>query len=143
MLMRTNMTEGDERLLRVAQACRESPHPQAFNMGMFVHACGTPACALGHYGARQDLQNVYRVIRSCRFGNDQRDMVAYDLEAARRGAYRPDVDEVAYEHFELDYRQYTELFACDGCGGAQTPEQAADYIERFVARRIAAREALV
>lgn len=65
----------DRRLLNVARALRESPNPKAFTMLRFVHGddsfsntvgsaadwCGTPACALGHYGSRTDLQKIVKI----------------------------------------------------------------------------------
>src|SRR6187551_2522759 len=49
-----------KRLMNVAKALRESPNAGRFDMGCYIHSgseeegeknwCGSPACALGHYG---------------------------------------------------------------------------------------------
>lgn len=131
------------RLLNVARALRESEIPKAFTMRMYTHerdfaggcgcdqcvrecveriaalpsgtTCRTPACALGHYYARPDLQRLGRI--------DDAGKIPYVYD-----------DPPVLRHFGLTYAEATELFAGHGCGDARTPMQAAQYIERFVAR---------
>ena len=116
-----------ERLLNVVRALRESPLPQAFTMVSFVwgsgnqHPCGTPACALGHYAARADLQGAFIVNRT--FGY----MCPTNSELSTCAN--------SMEHFDLTEREHFELFGTDGCGQARTTEQAARYIEAFVDRK--------
>ena len=56
-----------QRLLNVVRALRESPKPKAFSMDWYGYGpneafpCGTPQCALGHYAAREDLQDFLRL----------------------------------------------------------------------------------
>ena len=109
-----------ERLLNVAKALRESPSPEDFDMGTYITDCGTPGCALGHYAAREDLQSLLSLC-----GN--RDI------KFREGGSAWYADSRISEHFELGTPQLEELFDCTGCGRARTTEQAATYIEQFVA----------
>jgi hypothetical protein len=108
-----------QRLLNVARALRESRNPEQFTMGRYVNMCGTPGCALGHYAARHDLQDYFRLNQ-------------HWLESSR-----PDPMEIIYgamDHFEITEKQSDELFSEVGCGNAKTPIQAAEYIEAFVER---------
>ena len=105
-----------ERLLNVAKACRESPNPSMFTMNRYGHNCGTPACALGHYAARGDLQDEFYLSSSGCF-------VAH----GGGGVYMRTL-----EHFGITTDQEDELFGSEGCGCAETPEEAAKYIEQFV-----------
>lgn len=119
-----------ERLLNVAKALRECTGPEDdFDMNTFVHGgCGTPACALGHYAARTDLQSFLHVVQvnaidkyfCMRLVNDDLDL---------------DFVETILDHFDIDNDQFHELFSCDGCGHARSRAAAAEYIERFVAER--------
>lgn len=104
-----------DRLLAAAQAVEESPLPEHFTMKDFFHRCGTPACVLGHYAAREDLQSEYK-LRQTSIG-----WWANGLGTSE-------------EHFEISLDQWDELFAIDGCDGATTPAAAGRYIRDFVAR---------
>lgn len=127
-----------KRLLNVARALRESPNPQKFTMERVFACdyiagedkdgfCGTPACAIGHYAHRKDLQkllkieimyNSYETVAKVRY-SDMRSMTIDD-------------DRIL-EHFGITAGQAIELFSGGGCGKAKTPKQAARYIEQFVA----------
>lgn len=116
-----------ERLLKVAKALRESPKPKAFYMGRYgytsgdAEGCGTPACAMGHYAARRDLQRTFKLSDGELTDND--------------GAVVWHSDHYACQHFEITVSEALELFdGYEGCGKATTAKQAAKYIERFVAR---------
>jgi hypothetical protein len=124
-----------ERLLNVAKALRESQHPDNFTM-CTVHTCGTPACAIGHYASRRDLQQFlqlptrhYETKANIYVGPNAMLIGAW-------GATRPTdgwgLD--AQRHFEITEYQVEQLFGYDGCRGAKTANEAAEYIERFVAR---------
>lgn len=98
--------------------------------------CGTPACALGHYAARTDLQRLLKIV--VKKGSD-------GLSTAQLGFFgqKADVerncptydDNKFFEHFGLDHDGMEELFGGDGCGEAKTALQAAKYIERFVKQK--------
>ena len=121
-----------ERLLNVAKALRESPHAAMFSMVDYAHPdCGTPMCALGHYAARQDLQDflvldharrAYRFASPVFYVNDKSLPVTYDSSQV-------------CIHFGIDTGEAEMLFGPDGCDHADTPNEAAKYIERFVAER--------
>lgn len=117
-----------QRLLNVALACRQSPHPELFTMAMHVHACGTPACAFGHYAARGDLQEDFKLLNPVFYGP----IVERCEGVCSVHGYKVCYDE-AGAHFGLDDAGLEELFGEDGCGNARNAIQAAEYIERFVA----------
>jgi len=123
-----------KRLLNVARALRESPQPAAFTMGDYCYGrhddypCGTPACAVGHYAARRDLQGLFRLSSgTLQILKDRRTYVWVN--------FCDEVDEKAERHFGINSDEWTELFSYAGCDNAQTPEEAAAFIERFVARK--------
>lgn len=110
-----------ERLLNVAKACRETKFPDAFTMEKFGHNCNTPACALGNYAIRDDLQSTFSLRRSGELRpRDEDRFIGFD-------------DDEVLDHFGLTYEQSNELFSPYGCAEAQTPNEAAEFIERFVA----------
>lgn len=90
--------------------------------------CGTPACALGHYGARNHLQPVMRIGETETY-DEKRPALLY-----RNNRCVDFIDQKIQNHFGIDEEQSEELFGCDGCGGARTPIEAARYIEKFVKR---------
>lgn len=117
-----------ERLLNVAKALRESPAPDKFDMDMELHEyCGTPACAWGHYAARKDLQDVWVVKR-------RPTSKYFEVLFADSGHPADYCGESVIDHFGITWGDHTDLFDPGGCGGAETPIEAAEYIERFVAR---------
>lgn len=129
-----------ERLLNVAKALRESPNPAEFSMGTY-QSCGTPACALGHYAARQDLQDDFELGE--KFGIAPRGArSAYDI----RGDTLTYCGREVCSHFGITEGQATQLFADGdpdedegsgipvGCGNPINAVAAAEYIEHFVER---------
>lgn len=128
-----------QRLLNVAKACRESPNPEAFTMRK-VHYCGTPACALGHYAARRDLQQMFQLPtrEALDFNRDRGPLQVYlgscSIIVGAWGATSPSgaLFVHAQHHFGITAAQAEDLFSSRGCGNARTPIEAAKYIERFV-----------
>jgi hypothetical protein len=136
-----------KRLLNVARALEESPVPKAFDMQAFCHNgeerydgnldrflpaidCGTPACALGHYASRRDLQRVFDLGKSGgRFGT------VWGLRVTGKRGLAGFNDRAVLDHFALSKEESAELFDQDGCGDAKTTKQAARYIRKFVARK--------
>lgn len=115
-----------KRLLNVARACRETKTPDLFTMRAFAHPCGTPACALGNYAARRDLQRSFYLV------NRVQGSEPYWLQPAGT-TYTVGFDgQEVHEHFGIDYDESQELFGPNGCRSASTGNKAADYIERFV-----------
>ena len=83
------------------------------------HTCGSPACALGNYAIRRDVQRTFVLNEGG------------DVRAGNRSvSYKRDVT----KHFGITSRQAAELFEATGCDRARTPTQAANYIERFIKR---------
>lgn len=126
-----------QEILDVARALRESVAPaHFFDMkkwgypvvnGFFdkvlgkEHTCGTPACALGHYAVRKDLQSVF------------------DLnlmgELLVNGRVRPLDWSLLAAPFDITDDEARKLFGPKGCDNAQTREQAATYLEAFAERK--------
>lgn len=121
-----------KRLLNVARALEESPKPNAFTMTDFAQQCGTPACALGHYCSRRDLQKAFKL------GGNLVRLWPVDIKQERAIGIS---DRAITEHFGLSndedllVSENEELFGPEGCGGAKTAKQAARYIRKFVARK--------
>lgn len=115
-----------QRLLNVARALRESPDAGKFYMDSYMHPCGTPACALGHYAARRDLQDAF-IVAPASHG-------VGDLTTASGGACYYDHESVC-EHFGVSAPEAARLFSDKGCGGARDALSAAAFIETFAARR--------
>ena len=121
-------TRQANRLLKVAQALRESPSPERFTMDFHIHAtCGTPACALGHYAARADLQRVFKIKTYISARGRQ-----WFHVAGPDGFCAGISDDYILDHFGIGVGEAIRLFDSGGCGNAQTPIAAARYIERFV-----------
>lgn len=112
-----------ERLLNVARALREGK-PENFDMYGYVRGdCGTPACALGHYASRTDLQSFLKIAN----------VDGFDLVYAETGSLCGGYEsERVCDHFDITALEAEEIFHSHGCGGAQTNVEAAEYIERFV-----------
>lgn len=150
----------EKRVLNVAKALREAAAAkQKFDMGKWVfgdsgaiigtgynyetcsydqcneeaNICGTPACALGHYAARTDLQRILKVsvLKNSRGSK----VASMDRFGAEPGSGADFYDEQLMAHFGLTQSEMLELFDADGCGGARTALQAAKYIEKFVKRK--------
>lgn len=81
--------------------------------------CGTPACAIGHFAVRTDLQKSFELRGDTLFykGRD----VGTPAEFRR--------------YFGLSYGEAKLLFSVSGCDKAQTPRQAAKFIRKFIAKK--------
>lgn len=113
-----------KRLLNVAKALRESKNPDMFTMRRFSHPCGTPACALGHYAARGDLQEDFLFDQhSVLVRSDTGDTVWLDEEEG-----------FVMNHFDITEDEVEWLFGEEGCNSAATANEAAEFIEKFVVR---------
>lgn len=124
-----------ERLLNVAKALRESKNPADFTMTTYAQ-CGTPACALGHYAARPDLQDTFKLI------GDREGLYLKNVTHPSCGSSNCYCGSAVCAHFDITPEQATELFASGadeitpvGCGNPANAIEAAEYIERFVAER--------
>ena len=111
-----------KRLLNVARALRESKEPDEFTMAYYGLGCGTPACALGHYAVRSDLQDEFALDKEGDLIDRDGDPVAYADPSVRM-------------HFGITAEQAGDLFSACGCGFAETALEAAEYIERWIAEQ--------
>jgi hypothetical protein len=108
----------------VIKALKETPHADRFSMESWGHPCGTPACAIGNYAARTDLQDELKLIPNER-GWQQ-------LTSARNGMAVA-LDDVS-EMFDLSEVEADILFGPNGCGGANTTEQAVAFLEWYLTK---------
>lgn len=127
--------EGMRRLLELADILDAAPEKRPdgrrrYNQEYYIHPCGTPACALGHWAASRPER--WRFVHAFPF-----------LRESDHGEV-PVVDwyDCSQQDAELDFaitpREAHELFDGDGCCEAQTAHEAAAYIRAFVARQEAA-----
>lgn len=116
-----------KRLENLIRALDESPNPGAFTMDYFAHNFDTPACVLGHYVLRRDLQRVFKLRGG--FPQDSRtgEWISYHFD-------------VVLDHFGINKVEASDLFASGGCGDAKTPEEACAYIKTFIDQRISKSE---
>ena len=138
-----------QRLLKVAQACRETKHPGHFDMDHWgqalynawdmsdeeaMNTCGTPACALGNYAVRRDLQRNFRLDA---YGH-LRSRNGKPIVLTDRNEWPTQHEKFEYlgEYFGITEDEALELFDADGCGNAEDDHiKAAEYIEQFVVRK--------
>lgn len=108
----------------------EEADPWRFTMRQIAHDCQTPACVLGNYAARRDLQRVFRlgVVKQLDDGG-----VIVGLSSAGHGVYFAD-NEVC-SHFGIEPSEADMMFSSQGCNSATTPKAAAAFIRRFVERK--------
>lgn len=125
-----------DRLLKVAIALRESPNPDRFTMRMWGHGCNTPACAMGHYAARADLQDAFMLT-----DRGQLTLSGPAHAALRAQGLHAEMERDYLDHFGISGDEWGELFGWSGCSDAKTANEAADYIVDFVKRKCAALKA--
>lgn len=109
---------------RADQQCKEHRKP-AYNQKRYLHRCGTPACALGHWAAAHpDRWDVFidggPTLKKLDPDNITSGLIAFIT-----------VEHAAYE-FGLTVPQARELFGSHGCGNAKTSQEAAAYIRAFI-----------
>lgn len=91
-----------------------------FNMDKYG-TCGTPACVLGHFAARTDLQRKFVLkheFHTQLFAIDGHEVDYWDGEVR--------------EYFGINAEQAEALFGPEGCDRAQTPAKARRYIRKFI-----------
>lgn len=104
-----------------------------YDQKRFVHECGTPACALGHWAVHNPRRwRVKDGIPAFRGVMDPLSASCYQY-----GARRVEANGVtaATKDFGINLMESVKLFDGDGCGNARKASTAAKYIRRFVARR--------
>ena len=94
-------------------------------------SCGTPACALGHFAARRDLQSFLRLDKK----TGELTYVRKELPSRRARIMRwlgaDYADRRVERYFGLTSSEAVRIFSPQGCNHAKTPLAAADYIEQF------------
>lgn len=116
-------------MLNVAKSLRESPEPEDFEMGGYINQCGTPACALGHYACRPDLQRTLGITKS---RHEYDTIWLKSLKGRRTVDY---ASPTVLKHFGITQDEAEDLFSGNGCDYAETPVEAAKFIEKFVASK--------
>lgn len=123
----TTRAVGNRRLLKLADildkadaAHRKLKQP-TYAQSLFVHPCGTPACAIGHWAAH-NRRRGWRVDVNNSVGS-----------VYKNGNYNTIM--AGIEEFDLGVAEYLRIFGSDGCGHARTGKEAAKFIRRFVAER--------
>lgn len=119
-----------QRLLNAAQSVLDYDHsedkvvPGEIYMGSYIKPCGAPACVLGHYAAREDLQDDFRV--------QYRGIISrWQLTDGGLG-----YDSIQVRaHFNIRLDESLALFGEYGCGNAKHPEQVSEFINNFVAKK--------
>lgn len=103
----------------------EGVKPRDFDMGRYVHSCGSPACVLGYFASRGDLQRKFVITR------DNYDGVNICL----RGTKEPvdHWDRVTHGYFGISEEQAEYLFGAESNEGA-TPAQMRRKIRKFIDR---------
>lgn len=98
-------------------------------LGEPKHKCGTPACAIGNYAARKDLQKTFKL-----FG--PRAGEPGTLASNGSKVLTIESDKVL-NHFGITTSESTKLFSSYGCGNAKTPLAAAKFIRKFIKEKTA------
>lgn len=117
-----------DRLKNVIRALREKKDPKMFSMYTVMHPCGTPACCMGEYASREDLQDEFS-LKSVS-AEDWYEGIGIVLRKTGLGV-SPFGLRVA-SHFGITVADAEDLFGSEGCAFANTPDEAAHYIEEFI-----------
>lgn len=117
------------RMDNVVRVLDEAPTnlKNSLDMGEYFSECGSPACVLGHYASRPDVQRLLRP-------GKRRDSYGGGLmPVAVKSGRRVGLDsEEVLSHFGITYEEAEELFGGEGCGGATTTKAAAKYVKQFI-----------
>lgn len=108
-------------ILDVADAEHRKRGEPAYAQAIVTHACGSPACAIGHWAASNKRRWGVSL-----FGTSVKLL---------KGPYAHDMFSSIEHEFDLSELEAEEIFESYGCGGAKTAKQAAKYIRKFVARK--------
>jgi hypothetical protein len=122
----TTFAEGQARLLELADILDRADEEHrakgepGYSQRRFLHHCGTPSCALGHWAAAHPERWTMMT------GIPGRWMPFNQIDPALTAGMH---------EFCITGGEWEELFEGIGCGGAKTAKQAAAYIREFVKRR--------
>ena len=111
-----------------------------FTMLRYGWSCGTPACVLGTYASRKDVQRTFELAILGQENSRPFDACIRSVNAKPHyDDFLPQViysSQIVLDHFGIGVDEAYELFGSDGCGEAATPAAAARYIRKFVARKL-------
>lgn len=105
-------------ILDTADAQHKAKGERTYRQSIFTHACGTPACALGHYVANTRRGDWSMSRTAVLFGGEPlHDFVPVSAE------------------FGISEDEAMRIFSTFGCDNAKTAKQAARYLRKFVKRK--------
>lgn len=122
--MSTSIELGNERLLKLAAILDTADELHAakgeptYQQSAYLHPCGTPACAMGHWAA----------------ANPDRWHIEPQDRSVNSIIGLPYVEAVRQEFF-INPSEEIDIFGMFGCDDALSAKDAAAYIRAFVARR--------
>lgn len=137
---------GNKRLLQLAAILENVPSAEmktgpageevhGYDQGLILHACGSPACAWGHWLLTNKARKR-RIIRQALEIEPSHVTYAYLHKGPHKGETAHYVRIVYAQHeFGITSVQTERLFSGSGCGNARTGIEAAAFIRRFVAGR--------
>jgi hypothetical protein len=103
----------------------EGVKPKQFDMTVYAHKCGTPACVLGHFAARKDLQKKFKF-------NHKGDAFSAAVLLVKGGTAVYHEDDEVLEYFGITPAQSEYLFGCEGKNEHATPAQMRRQIRKFI-----------
>ena len=134
---KTQIKAGNAKLLKLAKILDTADEQhmrndeRTYKQSLWVHPCGAPACALGHWAAANPHR--YRLVPATVGGNPYEDVGTIIRKSS--GEEIGVEDSITMREFALDASEANDLFGHYGCGGAKTAQMAAEYIRDFVAGR--------
>lgn len=122
-----------ERLEKLIVALKGAKKAE-FSMDKYGHTCGTPACVLGHYASRHDLQRSFKLVVP--EGFPFADILPFKaVPHPKELSVLEFNDDVVCRHFGITVNEADELFSHMGCDQAKTAGQARRYIRKFINRK--------
>lgn len=120
----------EKRFRNLIRATRDASS-EHFDMNRYAHnGCGSPACVLGNYAARRDLQRTINLdlsgpIEWIKIRDNTGRVIWYDSPTI-------------LDHFGITFREFIDLFASNGCDSAgKNQDRAVAYLESFLERKLA------
>ncbi len=105
-------------ILEAADDIHDKRKEPSYDQYSYMHSCGTPACALGHYVASNKRWVLINRIPFLKNGNK-------------------DLRQDTKDEFGITSDESDQLFGPTGCGRARTAKQAAWYIRQFLDEKLA------
>jgi hypothetical protein len=106
----------------------------AYRQQVFAHACGTPACALGHYAYNTPTRWGWSE-NGLRGALDFAFLLQVPVSVDGQQHFLTGTWKQTMHEFAITFAECLELFDTRGCGDAQNAKEAAKYIRNFVKRK--------